>query len=109
MTMEEKSSETSQIILQWINGTESHLLSEEIKLTDLPTMKKQQQRLEEFLNSAKSHDHNLEKIDSSSLQNVCPEAGSIDELKSRYSEVNALLNERTEQLKSRNVVDNHSG
>ncbi|XP_035715809.1 dystrophin isoform X4 [Folsomia candida] len=99
MTIEEKFSESSQIILQWINATESFLLSEEVTLTDLPTMKQRQLKLEEFVNATASHERNLAKIDNSS-QTVCPEAGSIDELKSRYTEVKALLEDRNDQLKS---------
>jgi DNA repair exonuclease SbcCD ATPase subunit len=99
MSLEEKYTESSQIVLQWINATESLLLSEEIKLTDLNEMKKQQKKLEECVEAAKSHEKSLEQIDSSS-EAVCPEVGSLEELKSRYSEVKTLLEDRQTQIQA---------
>lgn len=99
MSLEEKYSESSQIVLQWINATESFLLSEDVKLTDLALMKHQQLKLQEYVESAKLHERNLEKIDTSS-QTMNSEAGNVDELKSRYTEVKALLEERTDHLQS---------
>src|SRR5882757_6788103 len=89
--------ESSQIILQWINATEGCLLSEEVKLTNLSVMKEQQQRLQEFVDAAVSHERNLERVGKSE-EAVCSEAGSVEELKSRYAEVKVLLDERMNHL-----------
>jgi len=95
MSQEEKCTESSQIILQWINGTESFLLSDDIKLTDLSVMKQQQQKLEEFMKLQHLMRKILEKIDISA-QRINPEIPSSEELKGRYAEVKALLEERTQ-------------
>lgn len=79
------------------------LLSEDIKLTDLNVMKLQQEKLQEFVDAARSQEKNLMAINSSSTA-ISPEIGSVDELKARYSEVKALLEERAEHVKSRNLT-----
>ncbi|CAL8109930.1 unnamed protein product [Orchesella dallaii] len=96
MSFEEKFSESSQIVSQWINQTENLLLSEDIKLTDSNFMKQQHQKLEESLQAARIHEKNLEVIDSSN-STVTP-AVSTDELKTRYTEVRTLLEEKFNHL-----------
>jgi len=99
MSLEEKCTESSQIILQWINATESLLLSEDVKLTDLNVMKQQLKRLQESVDAVKGHERSLEQIDSSS-EVSSPEICSVDELKSRFLEVKILLDERVHQVQS---------
>lgn len=98
MSLEEKYNESTQIISQWINQTESLLLSEDIRLTDVNTMKNQFQKLEESYQAAKTHEKSLEAIDSSNSA-VSPTV-SVDELKARYTEVRTLLEDKHGHLNS---------
>lgn len=103
MSLEEKYNESSQIIAQWINQTESLLFSADVKLTDLGTMKQQFQQLEDSLQAAKNHEKSLEAIDSTNTTAMTPSA-NMDELKSRYTEVRSLLEDKFGHLNARKKI-----
>lgn len=96
MSLEEKYTESSQIIAQWNNQTESLLFSVDVKLTDLNAMKQQFLQLEESLHAAKVHEKSLEAIDSSNTTGS--PASNLDELKTRYTEVRSLLEDKHNHL-----------